>query len=185
MDTKTEAATLRRRARTPASKIDKAEQQLQVEAAVAEREAMRQLGEVSPLPDPLGRRRGDRFLRIVCGVDIRQREDAGTVTLEEFEWITIRREHLAEWQQRRRQRTAIRTTKQAAEATADGPVEVRSSTSKLQMTWSSSPSLRQVDDEQWRGRLRGPDDLRKLVNGRCSAHDGDGRDLSVIIDEHA
>ena len=163
--TKTEAATPRRRPRTPAPKIDKAEQQLQVEAAVAEREAMRQRGEIPPLPDPLGRRRGDRLLRIACGVDIRAREAEGTVTLEEFEWMTIRREHLEQWQQGRRQRIAARKARQAAEAAEaaeEMPAEVTSSTSTLQVSWSSS--LQHVDDEQWRGRLSGPDDLRKLVN---------------------
>lgn len=159
MDSQTAAAMLRRRPRAPALKIDKAEHQKQVAAAVAVREAMRQNGEVPPLPDPRGRRRGDRFLRIVCGVDIGEREVAGTVTLAEFEWIAIRREHLAQWQQRRRQRMAISAARPTAVV-----VDVKPSQAPAVVSPSLTP-LRHIDESQWRGQLKGPDDLRKLIHG--------------------
>jgi hypothetical protein len=138
-------------------RIDKAERQRLVDELVHERIAMRERGEVPPLPDPLARRRGGRLQRIACGVELRQREVDGTIFDDEAEWLAVRREHLAAWQQGRAQRIAVRkakAAKAATEATHDGGEVVGTRAPK---------SLRAVTAEHWRGQLKGPQDLRALV----------------------
>jgi hypothetical protein len=146
--------------RPPRVRVDTLEQQRVVDDLVLERRAMRERGEVPPLPDPFGRRRGGRVHRIACGVELRQREVDGTISDEEAEWLRLRREHLAAWQQGRAQRIAIRKAKASASvetpANEAGFVEVVG-------TPGSPKSLRAVPAEQWRGQLKGPDDLRALV----------------------
>lgn len=147
-----------RRPRTPPVRVDPLERQRLVDALVLERTAMRERGEIPPLPDPLGRRRRGRLERMACGVELRQREADGTISDDEAEWLTVRREHLAEWQKGRAQRIAIRKAKEAKAAAdaANGFGEVVG-------TPGSPKSLRAVASEQWRGQLKGPDDLRALV----------------------
>lgn len=148
-----------RRPRTPPVRVDKAEQQRLVDELVLERTAMRERGDVPPLPDPLGRRRGGRLQRIACGVELRQREADGTIGDDEAEWLAVRREHLAEWQKGRAQRIAIRKAKEAKAALA----ALSTDFVEVVGTPGSPKSLRAVAAEQWRGQLRGPDDLRALV----------------------
>jgi hypothetical protein len=144
--------------RTPPEQINKAERQQLVDELVQERIAMRERGEVPPLPDPLARRRGGRLQRIACGVELRQREVDGTLLDDEAEWLAVRREQLAEWQHVRSQRFAVRKTKEA-KATANAT----HGAGEVVGTRGSPKSLRAVTGEQWRGQLKGPQDLRALV----------------------
>lgn len=98
---------------------------------------------------------------MACGIELQQRELDGTISDVEQQWLRLRREHLAEWQQQRAQRFAIR----AAKAASAPRVAVVVDDSRATPDPGARPprSLRAVTTDQWRGTLKGPDDLRALV----------------------
>ncbi len=82
---------------------------------------------------------------MVCGADIRRREDEGTVTLAEFEWMTSRREHLAAWQHGRSRRLAARkagqttASKEVTQAEQHDAVTTSTAPAKITVIWSHDP----------------------------------------------
>jgi hypothetical protein len=133
----------------PAAKglVRKTTRETRLEAALAERDAMRTRGEVPPLPDPCGRDRRDRVLRYVAYEDARRRHALGVATAEELRYVETRRAHLSAWRRhknaRRQRRAALRAEVDSEAARhADGPA-------------SDRPFP----------RLRGPEDLRAFIEG--------------------
>jgi hypothetical protein len=116
-----------------------------LEAALAERDAMRARGEVPPMPDPCGRDRRDRALRYVAYEDARRRHASGVASVEELRYLEARRAHLSAWRRhknaRRQRRAALR-----AEVETDGDRAAAETGRRFP-------------------RLRGPDDLRALMSG--------------------
>jgi hypothetical protein len=118
-----------------------------LDAALAEREAMRARGEQPPLPDPCGRDRRDRVLRYVAYEDARRRQERGVATPDELAYLEARRAHLSAW---RKQKNARRQRRAALRAELDAENAAR------------------VDGDAPRRfpRLRGPEDLRAFMEGR-------------------
>jgi hypothetical protein len=118
-----------------------------LDAALAERDAMRARGEVPPLPDPAGRDRRERVLRYVAYEDARRRQEAGVASVDEVTYLEARRAHLSAWRKqknaRRQRRAAMRAELEAENAARAGG-----------------------DAPRRFPRLRGPDDLRDFMEGR-------------------
>jgi hypothetical protein len=125
--------------------VRKTSREDRLEAALAEREAMRARGEVPPLPDPCGRDRRERVLRYVAYEDARRRHALGIATDDELWYVETRRAHLSAWRKQknaRRQRRAALRTDLEADATR-------------------LPAERSKKFP----RLRGPEDLRAFMSG--------------------
>lgn len=118
-----------------------------LDAALAEREAMRARGETPPLPDPTGRDRRDRVLRYVAYEDARRRVERGVATPEEVAYLEARRAHLSAW---RKQKNARRQRRAALRAELDVDNAARA----------------EGDAPRRFPRLRGPEDLRAFMEGR-------------------
>lgn len=125
--------------------VRKTTRETRLEAALAERDAMRARGEVPPLPDPCGRDRRDRVLRYVAYEDARRRHALGVATDEELRYLEVRRAHLSAW---RRQKNARRQRRAALRAEVDAAAARHA---------QGSPSERPFP------RLRGPEDLRAFI----------------------
>lgn len=111
-----------------------------LEVALAERDALRARGETPPLPDPTGRDRRERLLRYVAYEDARRRQEAGIATADEVAYLEARRAHVSAW---RKQKNARRQRRAARRAEVD-----------VAAAAGATPRF---------PRLRGPDDLRALI----------------------
>lgn len=117
-----------------------------LEVALAERDVMRRRGELPPLPDPTGRDRSDRVLRYVAYEDARRRRDAGVASPEELAYLEARRAHLSSWRKQKNARRQRRAAQRAGHDPSTPPSTTSTSTTRV--------------------RLRGPEDLRALIEDR-------------------
>jgi hypothetical protein len=127
--------------------VRKTTREARLEAALAERDAMRARGEVPPRPDPCGRDRRDRVLRYVAYEDARRRDALGVATVEELHYVEARRAHLSAW---RRQKNARRQRRAALRAEVDAH--------------AARHTHGPLSDRPF-PRLRGPEDLRAFMEG--------------------
>jgi hypothetical protein len=144
-----------------------------LEVALAARDAMRARGEVPPLPDPCGRSRLERVLRYVAYEDCRRRRDAGVATAEELTYIEQRFAHLSAWRKAKNARRQ-RLSRAGVDVGDDrGPQPAKKKKKKRDTSRARPPPLFvaapgvDIDDE--RPRLRGPDDLRALLDTKQKA----------------